>query len=268
MLTGIAIVLFVMDWRLAIVALSVLPLIAAVTQWFRRHARQSYREVRGWISPHQRLPAGERHRDGDRAVVPARGAAVRTVRRHQPGVPGRAPRIHLFLRGVSIPPSRCWGRWPWPRSSGSAARGRSRAASSSGPWWRSCCTRSASSARSAICPRSSTSCRRRWRRPSGSSGCSTPRWRSPTPPRRPPRCGSACGMTGEITRCGRGLCAPGRRGAEAAAAWRDRSRHAGRRLRRFGRRGAGAPAERRPRSRRSGYRPPPAGPCGAAAPGR
>ena len=50
MLTGIAIVLFVMDWRLAIVALSVLPLIAAVTQWFRRHARQSYREVRGWIA--------------------------------------------------------------------------------------------------------------------------------------------------------------------------------------------------------------------------
>ena len=50
MLTGIAIVLFVMDWRLAFVALSVLPLIAAVTQWFRRNARQSYREVRGWIA--------------------------------------------------------------------------------------------------------------------------------------------------------------------------------------------------------------------------
>ncbi len=50
MLTGIAVVLFVMDWRLAVVALSVLPLIAAVTQWFRRNARQSYREVRGWIA--------------------------------------------------------------------------------------------------------------------------------------------------------------------------------------------------------------------------
>ena len=50
MLAGIAIVLFVMDWRLALVALSVLPLIAAVTQWFRRNARQSYREVRGWIA--------------------------------------------------------------------------------------------------------------------------------------------------------------------------------------------------------------------------
>jgi ATP-binding cassette subfamily B protein len=50
MLGGIAIVLVVMDWRLAIVALSVLPLIALVTQWFRRHARHSYRQVRGWVA--------------------------------------------------------------------------------------------------------------------------------------------------------------------------------------------------------------------------
>lgn len=50
MLGGIAIVLVVMDWRLAIVALSVLPLIAVVTQWFRRNARHFYREVRGWIA--------------------------------------------------------------------------------------------------------------------------------------------------------------------------------------------------------------------------
>lgn len=50
MLGGIAIVLVVMDWRLAIVALSVLPLIALVTQWFRHNARHSYRQVRGWIA--------------------------------------------------------------------------------------------------------------------------------------------------------------------------------------------------------------------------
>jgi ATP-binding cassette subfamily B multidrug efflux pump len=50
MLVGIAIVLFFMDWRLAIVTLSVLPLIAAVTLWFRRNARHSYRQVRGWIA--------------------------------------------------------------------------------------------------------------------------------------------------------------------------------------------------------------------------
>ena len=50
MLLGIAVVLFLMDWRLAIVTLSVMPLIAAVTQWFRKNARASYREVRGWLA--------------------------------------------------------------------------------------------------------------------------------------------------------------------------------------------------------------------------
>ena len=49
-LLGIMVILLVMDWRLALVAFSVLPLIAAVTQWFRKHARESYRRVRGWIA--------------------------------------------------------------------------------------------------------------------------------------------------------------------------------------------------------------------------
>jgi len=39
-----------MDWRLALVAFSVLPLIALVAQWFRRNVRESYRIVRGWIA--------------------------------------------------------------------------------------------------------------------------------------------------------------------------------------------------------------------------
>src|SRR5688572_18481283 len=50
MLAGIMIVLVVMDWRLALVAFSVLPLIAVVTQWFRRNARESYRTVRTLIA--------------------------------------------------------------------------------------------------------------------------------------------------------------------------------------------------------------------------
>jgi ATP-binding cassette subfamily B multidrug efflux pump len=49
-LAGIMIVLVSMDWRLAIVAFSVLPLIVLVTQWFRRHVRDSYRTVRTWIA--------------------------------------------------------------------------------------------------------------------------------------------------------------------------------------------------------------------------
>ena len=49
-LAGIMIVLLVMDWRLALVTFSVLPAIAVVTHWFRKNARQSYRQVRGWIA--------------------------------------------------------------------------------------------------------------------------------------------------------------------------------------------------------------------------
>jgi ATP-binding cassette, subfamily B, multidrug efflux pump len=49
-LLGIMIVLITMDWRLALVAFAVLPLIALVTQWFRRHVRESYRTVRTWVA--------------------------------------------------------------------------------------------------------------------------------------------------------------------------------------------------------------------------
>jgi ATP-binding cassette subfamily B multidrug efflux pump len=49
-LVGIMAVLVWMDWRLALVAFSVLPLIAVITQWFRKNVRQSYRTVRTWIA--------------------------------------------------------------------------------------------------------------------------------------------------------------------------------------------------------------------------
>ena len=49
-LVGIMAVLVWMDWRLALVAFSVLPLIALITQWFRRNVRDSYRTVRTWIA--------------------------------------------------------------------------------------------------------------------------------------------------------------------------------------------------------------------------
>jgi ATP-binding cassette subfamily B protein len=49
-LVGIMVVLVWMDWRLALVAFSVLPLIALITQWFRVHVRETYRDVRIWIA--------------------------------------------------------------------------------------------------------------------------------------------------------------------------------------------------------------------------
>jgi len=49
-LVGIMIVLLSMNWRLALVTFAVLPLIVLVTQWFRRHVRESYRTVRMLIA--------------------------------------------------------------------------------------------------------------------------------------------------------------------------------------------------------------------------
>ena len=49
-LIGIMAVLIWMDWRLALAAFSVLPLIAGITHWFRINARESYRTVRTWIA--------------------------------------------------------------------------------------------------------------------------------------------------------------------------------------------------------------------------
>ena len=49
-LVGIMAMMAWMNWRLALVAFSVLPLIFLVTQWFRRNVRDSYRVVRGWIA--------------------------------------------------------------------------------------------------------------------------------------------------------------------------------------------------------------------------
>jgi ATP-binding cassette subfamily B protein len=49
-LFGIMGVLLWMNWRLALVAFAVLPIIALITNWFRRNVRESYRIVRGWIA--------------------------------------------------------------------------------------------------------------------------------------------------------------------------------------------------------------------------
>src|SRR6476660_4165699 len=49
-LAGIMAVMVWMNWRLALVAFAALPLIARVTQWFRRNVRESYRVVRGLIA--------------------------------------------------------------------------------------------------------------------------------------------------------------------------------------------------------------------------
>jgi ATP-binding cassette subfamily B multidrug efflux pump len=49
-LVGIMAMMVWMNWRLALAAFAVLPLVLAVTQWFRKNVRDSYRVVRGWIA--------------------------------------------------------------------------------------------------------------------------------------------------------------------------------------------------------------------------
>ncbi|HEY2295455.1 MAG TPA: ABC transporter ATP-binding protein, partial [Thermoanaerobaculia bacterium] len=46
LLAGIVVVLFWLDWRLALVAFSIVPLLFTLTSWFRIRVRQSFREVR------------------------------------------------------------------------------------------------------------------------------------------------------------------------------------------------------------------------------
>ena len=46
LLVGTAVVLFLLDWRLALATLLVLPLMAAVTVWFRSRSNRAYRRVR------------------------------------------------------------------------------------------------------------------------------------------------------------------------------------------------------------------------------
>jgi ATP-binding cassette, subfamily B, bacterial len=46
LLVGTAIVLFILDWRLALVTLIVLPLMGAATAWFRVRSNRAYRRVR------------------------------------------------------------------------------------------------------------------------------------------------------------------------------------------------------------------------------
>lgn len=49
-LVGIITAMLWMNWRLALVAFLVLPGILAATQWFRKHVRESYRQVRGLVA--------------------------------------------------------------------------------------------------------------------------------------------------------------------------------------------------------------------------
>jgi ATP-binding cassette subfamily B multidrug efflux pump len=49
-LLGIMAVMLALDWRLALVTFAVIPLFFLLTDWFRRGARESFRETRKWVA--------------------------------------------------------------------------------------------------------------------------------------------------------------------------------------------------------------------------
>ena len=61
-LVGIMAVLVWMDWRLALVAFSVLPLVALIAHWFRTNVRAVVPDGPHADRAHQRVPAGAHHR--------------------------------------------------------------------------------------------------------------------------------------------------------------------------------------------------------------
>jgi ATP-binding cassette subfamily B protein len=77
-LAGIMVAMLLMNWRLALVAFSVLPLIAWVAHWFRTNVRESYRRVRGLVA---RLNAFLQEHLTGMAVVQLFGQEPRTARR-------------------------------------------------------------------------------------------------------------------------------------------------------------------------------------------
>ena len=66
LLAGIVVVLFWLDWRLALVTFSILPLLLGLTLWFKARARDMYREVRVQIA---RINAFLQEHIGGMAVV-------------------------------------------------------------------------------------------------------------------------------------------------------------------------------------------------------
>ena len=175
MLAGIMIVLVIMDWRLALVAFSVLPLIAVVTQWFRRNARESYRVVRTLIA---RINAFlQEHITGMSTVQLFRQEApdLRPVQRDQPAAPRRQRGFDLLLRRL-LSGDRDHRRARrgadhlvrrWLDDEGHADARVAGGLPAVFP--------AVLPARSATCRRSSTCSRPRWPHPSASSSC----WRRP-----------------------------------------------------------------------------------------
>ena len=91
-------VLFAVDWRMALAALGVIPLIAVHAFWFQRQARRLFRSVREKITALNTFL--NESITGIRIVQAFRRekAIRKRVRVEEPGAPGRAPRDRRELQ--------------------------------------------------------------------------------------------------------------------------------------------------------------------------
>jgi ABC-type multidrug transport system fused ATPase/permease subunit len=174
-LVAIVGVMFATNWRLALLALSVLPVLLVVTRFFRRRIRRSSSGERTALA---KTTSFFNEQIQGMLIVQLFGRQAESEREFD-GY-NRTYREALIRRRSS---SRCWRccrRWAWLPCSTAAARACWRAGPRSARWWPSCSTRSGPSSPSCGSPSSTTRCRSALGRPSGCSApCSTsPRWRS------------------------------------------------------------------------------------------
>ena len=122
LLGGTAVVLFLLDWKLALATLTVLPLMALATAWFRSRSNRAYRNVRERLGLVTATLAEDIAGHARRPVVHARaGAAARVPRRQRP-LPGRELRDGRPERDLLPASSTCSPRRR-PRSCSATAAG-------------------------------------------------------------------------------------------------------------------------------------------------
>ena len=106
-LTGAMIALALLDWRLALATLVILPPTLVVSRWFQMRSHVAFADVRTRISARHRPDRRVARRHGRDPVVQPRGRLPEAVQRAQPGEPALQPVTHRTSRRCSSPRSSC-----------------------------------------------------------------------------------------------------------------------------------------------------------------
>ena len=107
-LLSIVVVMLKVNWKLALLTFSVLPLIVLVTMAFRKAVRESYRQHPRRHRTDQRLPPGTHHGDGRCSSSSIAKLEARRNSKRLTAVTWRRTRIPFWLTGCS---TRRWNFW-------------------------------------------------------------------------------------------------------------------------------------------------------------